>query len=192
MTPESFEDLLAQALAADRPAPPDGLAPRLVAVVTAAAASAETAPPRRRPRSIPLGAAAAAIAVALALWAWPPSPTLPPPAAVPAPAVAYARALLRAHRQAPQPRALRPAVTRPGIHRLRLAQLARPEHHWPAVFPSPAPPTPEERALVEFIRTAPPKVVAAAFTFPKLAPEPGQASSPPIARLRRFDHQKTR
>ncbi|MGH9525837.1 MAG: hypothetical protein ACRD2F_04115 [Terriglobales bacterium] len=49
----------------------------------------------------------------------------------------------------------------------RRAMVARREPRWPAVFPSPAPPTAQERALMAFVRSTPPRLLAAALTFPE-------------------------
>ncbi len=41
-------------------------------------------------------------------------------------------------------------------------------HHWPSQFPTPAPLTPEQKALVQYVRATPPKVLAASL-FPHLS-----------------------
>lgn len=40
-------------------------------------------------------------------------------------------------------------------------------HRWPSQFPTPAPLTPEEKALVQYVQETPPEVLAASF-FPQL------------------------
>lgn len=196
MNPREFDHLLAQALDAQAPPPDAALAERIAAAVAADAARAALPLTRTRwrvwlqtPRVSRLaGATAAGIVLALAAASWiltsgqPPVPPRPPSAP---PDAAYARALLGRHAAARPVAALRlrplaqlrpSAPAQPPMRRrrhaaalrhARLAQVTAPRRHWPAVFPSPAPPSPQERALLDFIATAPPRVVRAALTFPK-------------------------
>lgn len=179
MMPEGFDKLLSEALEAGAP-PPDGLEPRILAAVAAGTAVVAA---RRRPRRFAWGGAAAgAAAVALALWAGMPRLVTAPPARAQAAtgplevgAGGVGRAFLPARRGASRP-AARPAMM------ARRVMVARRERHWPAVFPSPAPPTPEERALMAFVRSAPPRLLAAALSFPEpkwLDAGPGQPQTAP-------------
>ncbi len=196
MNPREFDHLLAQALDAQAPPPDAALAERIAAAVAADAAGAALPLRRLRwrawlqtPRASRLaGAAAAAAVLALAAAFWlllPGQPPAPPRPASAAPGAAHARALLRRHAAAgpvAAPRLNQLAQLRPSapseplsrrrlhaaaLRHARLAHITPPQHHWPAVFPSPAPPSPQEQALLNFIATAPPRVVRAALTFPK-------------------------
>lgn len=196
MNPREFDHLLAQALDAQAPPPDAALAERIAAAVAADAARADLPLTRTRwrvwlqtPRVSRLaGAAAAAIVLAIAAASWllvPGQPSAPRRFASAPPDAAYARALLGRHvaagpAAAPRPNKLaqlRPSVPSarlshhrlqaPALRRARLAQVTASRRHWPAVFPSPAPPSPQERALLDFIATAPPRVIRAALTFPK-------------------------
>lgn len=195
MNPREFDHLLAQALDAQAPPPDAALAERIAAAVAADAARAALPLTRTRwrvwlqtPRVSRLaGGTAAAIVLAIAAASWLLVPGQPRPlrlASAP-PDAAYARALLDRHAAAgpaaaPRPNKLaqlRPSTSSAPLSRrllhaaalrhARLAQVTASRRHWPAVFPSPAPPSPQERALLNFLATAPPSVVRAALTFPK-------------------------
>lgn len=194
MNPREFDRLLAQALDAQAPPPDAALAERIAAAVAADAAGAALPLRRTRrrawlqlPRMSRL-AAAAGMLLALAAASWllvPGQPPAPPRPESAAPGAAHARALLRRHAAAGPAAAprlhplaqLRPSapsepLSRRRLHaaalrHARLAHITPPQHHWPAVFPSPAPPSPQEQALLNFIANAPPRVVRAALTFPK-------------------------
>ncbi len=194
MNPREFDHLLAQALDAQAPPPDAALAERIAAAVAADAAGGPLPQTRIRwrawlqtPRVSRLaGATAAGIVLALAAASWLLVPGQPAPrrlASAP-PDAAYARALLRhaaaGPAAAPRPNKLaqlRPSTSSAPLSRrllhaaalrhARLAQVTASRRHWPAVFPSPAPPSPQEQALLNFIATAPPRVVRAALTFPK-------------------------
>ncbi len=210
MNPREFDHLLAQVLDAQAPPPDAALAERIAAAVAADAARA--ALPRRRvwlqvPHVSRLAAATAtAIALALAAASWlliPGQPPAPRRFASAPPDAAYARALLGRHAAAGPAAAprLRPlAQLRPSapsaplprrrvraaaLRHARLAQVTASRRHWPAVFPSPAPPSPQERALLNFLATAPPRVIRAALTFPKPKwkwPAQGGARTSPTGR----------
>jgi hypothetical protein len=194
MNPREFDHLLAQSLDAQAPTPDAGLAERIAAAVAADAARAALPLTRLRWRvwlqmpQVSRLAAAAGIVLAIAAASWlllpgqPPAPPRPPSAP---PDAAYARALVGRHAAAgpaaaPRLRSLAqlrpsapPAPLSPrrrhaaALRHARLAQVTASRRHWPAVFPSPAPPSPQEQALLNFLATAPPRVVRAALTFPK-------------------------
>ncbi len=196
MNPREFDHLLAQALDAQAPPPDAALAERIAAAVAADAARGPLPQTRIRWRAWPqtprlsrlAAATATAIALALAAASWlfiPGQPPAPRRLAPAAPDAAYARALLGRHvaagpvaaprlRPLAQLRPSAPSVPLPrrrvraaALRHARLAQVTASRRHWPAVFPSPAPPSPQERALLNFLATAPPRVIRAALTFPK-------------------------
>lgn len=167
MSPEELDQLLHAALANGVPEPTPGLAARI------GAAAGKTAAHRTGwwNAGWPL-AAAVVLALAVALAFWPATPSRTPngqmqatalPARKPHAALPSAQIGVRAAHHA--------GVMTPGRRYARhaLARNSRVPRTWPAVFPSPAPPSPEGRALIAFLRSAPPKLVAAALTFPPQA-----------------------
>lgn len=153
---------LASALRALGAEPPAGFEARLMERLAAAPR------PRRFHSGVTALALCAALASAIALIVIVRSPQ-PPPA--PPSRRAAARAIAPVQpRLAPQSvRTARVAVVHRPLPRRR-SRLRAAIRRFPAQFPTPTPPTASELALLRFVRTAPPAVVAAFAAAPDLQP----------------------
>jgi hypothetical protein len=153
---------------------------------TAAAAILERARQSRRRRSwwlwgIPVGAAAAALVIVLVWSLRPPSAPNLARTAVPLPESASPHAM--PPRTAPSP--LR-SVRQPA-HRLRSHAAPLPEQ---AVFPTPAPLSHQEQALVVFTRVAPPAVRKAVIDEQIRFDPDAQRDAPPIHPIAQPDNER--
>lgn len=168
--PAPLNQDLRQALRAFAAEPPAGFEARLLARLAAV-------PPRRRPGASWLAALAACGALALAFAvAWRARPPRPAAAARAAAARVFTvraaprRLLPRYAASAAPPRAGRRLLAARLRHARRALALRAAARRFPAQFPTPTPPSPSELALLRFLRTAPPGLVAQAFQPLEIAP----------------------
>ncbi|HZT72419.1 MAG TPA: hypothetical protein VE996_02085 [Terriglobales bacterium] len=167
LPPAPLDQELRQALRALAAEPPAGFEARLLARLAAV--------PARRPGAawLPALAACGALALAFAV-AWrarPPRPAVGARAAARVFTVRAAPPRLRYAAALPAPRRAGRRLLATRLRRARRALALRAAaRRFPAQFPTPTPPSPSELALLRFLRTAPPGLVAQAFQPLEIAP----------------------
>lgn len=159
-------DLLDSALAQQRRAEPRaGFEGRILERVRVARRM--RAGSRKRWLVVPTVAAAAAVLIAaIYLARRPHSPAVQTPQARNAVSAPEPSETLTANSGTTPKPAIATTVVEPRrtVHRERKTTHRVEAHHWPSQFPTPAPLTPEEKALVQYVRETPPQVLAASLS----------------------------
>ena len=158
-------DLLDSALAQQRRAEPRaGFEGRILERVRVARRM--RAGSRKRWLAVPTVAAAAVLIAAIYLARRPHSPAVQTPQARNAVSAPEPSETLTANSGTTPKPAIATTVVEPRrtVHRERKTTHRVEAHHWPSQFPTPAPLTPEEKALVQYVRETPPQVLAASLS----------------------------
>ena len=158
-------DLLDSALAQQRRAEPRaGFEGRILERVRVARRM--RAGSRKRWLVVPTVAAAAVLIAAIYLARRPHSPAVQTPQARNAVSAPAPSETLTANSGTTPKPAIATTVVEPRrtVHRERKTTHRVEAHHWPSQFPTPAPLTPEEKALVQYVRETPPQVLAASLS----------------------------